>query len=197
MKKVLALAMLAGLLLTGCGGKSAQTASTPSASATPGLVSGVTVPNVVGMRLDKATDELKGLGLKVESTDTVDGKSIFLESNWQVTTQDVSPGATVAKSSRINLGVVHLTDSTPTPTPTPTPTAASVAAPPAAVVAPPVAVPVPAAPRVAPAAPAAPAAVYYANCAAAKAAGAAPMRAGAPGYRDALDRDKDGIACDK
>lgn len=39
--------------------------------------------------------------------------------------------------------------------------------------------------------------VYYKSCAEAKAAGAAPMRRGQPGYRDALDRDKDGIACDK
>ncbi|THA41079.1 hypothetical protein E6W17_04420 [Streptomyces sp. A1547] len=39
--------------------------------------------------------------------------------------------------------------------------------------------------------------VYFKSCAEAKAAGAAPMRRGQPGYRDALDRDKDGIACDK
>lgn len=45
-------------------------------------------------------------------------------------------------------------------------------------------------------APARPAA-YFANCAAARAAGAAPIRAGQPGYRPGLDRDKDGIACDK
>ncbi|MFE2549723.1 excalibur calcium-binding domain-containing protein [Streptomyces sp. NPDC059355] len=38
---------------------------------------------------------------------------------------------------------------------------------------------------------------YYKSCADAKAAGAAPMRRGQPGYREALDRDKDGIACDK
>jgi hypothetical protein len=38
---------------------------------------------------------------------------------------------------------------------------------------------------------------YYSNCAAAKAAGAAPLRRGVDGgYRKALDRDGDGIACD-
>ncbi|MEU3467648.1 excalibur calcium-binding domain-containing protein [Streptomyces sp. NPDC006687] len=42
-----------------------------------------------------------------------------------------------------------------------------------------------------------PSAVYYKNCDAAKAAGAAPIQRGQPGYREALDRDKDGIACDK
>lgn len=43
----------------------------------------------------------------------------------------------------------------------------------------------------------APAGAYYANCTEAKAAGVAPIYQGQPGYRGALDRDKDGIACDK
>ncbi|MFG2776029.1 excalibur calcium-binding domain-containing protein [Streptomyces sp. NPDC048350] len=38
---------------------------------------------------------------------------------------------------------------------------------------------------------------YYKNCDAAKAAGAAPIRRGQPGYRSGLDRDGDGIACDR
>lgn len=38
---------------------------------------------------------------------------------------------------------------------------------------------------------------YYRNCAEVKEAGAAPLRRGVDdGYRSALDRDKDGIACD-
>lgn len=41
-----------------------------------------------------------------------------------------------------------------------------------------------------------PADVYYANCTAARAAGAAPILRGQPGYRSALDRDNDGIACE-
>lgn len=40
-------------------------------------------------------------------------------------------------------------------------------------------------------------AAYYANCTEARAAGAAPMYRGEPGYRSGLDRDGDGIACDK
>jgi hypothetical protein len=39
--------------------------------------------------------------------------------------------------------------------------------------------------------------VYYANCSQARAAGAAPIRRGQPGYRRALDRDNDGIACER
>lgn len=44
--------------------------------------------------------------------------------------------------------------------------------------------------------PAAGTAVYYANCAAARAAGAAPLRAGQPGYREQMDGDRDGVACE-
>ena len=38
---------------------------------------------------------------------------------------------------------------------------------------------------------------YYANCKEARAAGAAPLYRGEPGYREKLDRDNDGIACEK
>lgn len=37
---------------------------------------------------------------------------------------------------------------------------------------------------------------YYQNCTAARAAGAAPLHIGQPGYRSALDRDHDGVACE-
>jgi hypothetical protein len=37
----------------------------------------------------------------------------------------------------------------------------------------------------------------YANCAAARAAGAAPVRRGDPGYSTRLDRDGDGIGCER
>lgn len=40
-------------------------------------------------------------------------------------------------------------------------------------------------------------AVYYANCAAVRAAGKAPLHRGQPGYRSALDRDGDGVACEE
>lgn len=39
-------------------------------------------------------------------------------------------------------------------------------------------------------------AAYYANCTDARAVGAAPLRRGQAGYRSALDRDGDGIACE-
>ncbi|WP_181762345.1 excalibur calcium-binding domain-containing protein, partial [Bacillus sp. B4EP4a] len=39
--------------------------------------------------------------------------------------------------------------------------------------------------------------VYYENCDAARSAGAAPVYKGTPGYDKHLDRDGDGIGCDK
>lgn len=44
--------------------------------------------------------------------------------------------------------------------------------------------------------PPAPVGASYANCTAARAAGAAPILRGQPGYRPALDRDGDGVACE-
>ena len=38
--------------------------------------------------------------------------------------------------------------------------------------------------------------VYYARCAEARAVGRAPIRIGEAGYRDGLDGDGDGIACE-
>ncbi len=72
---------------------------------------------------------------------------------------------------------------TATPTPTPDPVATPTAA------ATPTAVPTPTATMSAPSA-------YYANCAAVRAAGEAPLYRGQPGYRSALDRDRDGVACE-
>ncbi|UNN04868.1 excalibur calcium-binding domain-containing protein [Rhodococcus opacus] len=66
-----------------------------------------------------------------------------------------------------------------------------------------VAVAPPPAPDVIPADPPAPihtapqSSVSYASCADAKAVGAAPIYQGEPGYSTKLDRDQDGIACDK
>lgn len=39
--------------------------------------------------------------------------------------------------------------------------------------------------------------VYYKNCSAVWDAGMAPLRKGDPGYRSGLDRDGDGVACEK
>jgi len=38
---------------------------------------------------------------------------------------------------------------------------------------------------------------YFANCSEARAAGAAPVRRGQPGYGSHLDRDGDGVGCER
>ena len=48
-----------------------------------------------------------------------------------------------------------------------------------------------------PGAQATPPSVYYRNCAEARASGAAPLYRGQPGYRPELDRDGDGVACER
>ena len=82
MKKTLIFVVVAGLMLTGCGGqKSAQ--PTETATAVAAVADTVAVPGVMGLTLDKATDQLKDLGLKVEAEDSVDGKMIISEKNWR------------------------------------------------------------------------------------------------------------------
>ncbi|MCP9000383.1 excalibur calcium-binding domain-containing protein [Pseudarthrobacter sp. RMG13] len=215
MKKTLTLIVLTGLILTGCSGKQASAISSADAVA----VETVAVPDVLSLTLDKATDQLEDLGFKVEAVDTVDGKSIIIEKNWEVTSQDPSEGAQAAKGSTVHLGVKNLEKAAAEKAAADKAAADKVAAEAAAaakVVADKAAAekaaadlaaaqavkPVPVVPAPAPApAPApvvqAPAAVYYANCTAARAAGAAPIYAGTPGYGTHLDRDRDGIGCDK
>lgn len=226
MKKTLTLIVLTGLMLTGCSGKQASAISSADAVA----VETVTVPGLLSLTLDKATDQLEGLGFKVEAVDTVDGKSIIIEKNWEVTSQDPTDGAQVAKGSTVHLGVKNLekvaaekaaadkaaadkvaaeaaaaakvvADKAAAEKAAADQAAAQVAAQKAAEAAAQQAAqqaakPAPVAPAPAPAAQA-PAAVYYANCTAARAAGAAPIYAGTPGYGTHLDRDRDGIGCDK
>lgn len=231
-KKTLAVVVLAGLMLTGCGSKQEATEPASAATAVATAAAKVTVPGVVGMTLDKATEQLEDLGFKVEAKDIVDGKSIVKKSNWQVISQDPAENAQADEGSTVKLGVKSLekieaekaaaekaaADKAAAELAAAQKAAAEKAAADAAAAAQAAAeqaardaaarqaVPVPApaapvapAPAPAPAAPVAPApaAVYYANCTAARAAGAAPVYAGTPGYGKHLDRDGDGIGCDK
>lgn len=238
MKKTLSLVLLTGLLLTGCGGKQAAVQPAESATAVAVVEEALAVPDVKGLTLDKATDQLEDLGLKVEAVDAAEGKSIMLKKNWQVTSQDPAGGTSVAKGSTVKLGVTSLEKLAAEKAAAEKAAAEKVAAEKAAAekaaaekaaadqaaaekaaadkavadqaaqaaaaqaaaeqaardAAARQAVPAPAAPAVpAPAAPSA----SYANCTAARAAGAAPVYAGTPGYGKHLDRDGDGIGCDK
>ena len=231
MKASLALILLTGLMLTGCGGKQAAPQAPPTATATAvaQTTENVTVPALVNLTLDKATDQLEKLGFKVDATDTAHGKSIIVKKNWQVTTQDPANGAQAAKGSTVHLGVKNLDDAAAEKAAADKAAAEKAAAEQAAAAAKAAAdkaaadkavadqaaaakaaadqaaaaaaqkaaqAPAPA-PVAVPAAPAPAPAAYYANCSAAKAAGAAPLYRGQPGYSSSLDRDGDGVACER
>ena len=175
--------------VSGCDDSAAHEAAPASAAAT--TPAAVEVPDVVGMKGDDAADALKKAGLsKSPSYTDADGEeSVWAPGNWSVTAQDPAAGERVPADQAITLTVNH--DSADA--------AASASA---------AAEATEQAAQEEPAQPEAPAQepqsepeeqadAYYANCTEAKAAGAAPMYRGSPGYRADLDRDDDGIACDK
>ena len=232
LKKTVALAVLAGLMLTGCGGKQAATPPTATAAATAvsQTTEMVVVPGVVNLTLDKAKDQLEKLGFNVEAVDSVKGKSIMVKSNWQVISQDPANGAQAAKGSTVRLGVKNLDDVAAEKAAAEKAAADKAAAEQAAAAkaaAEKAAADKAAADQAAAAkaaadqaardaaakaaadraaaqaaqkaaqAPAPAPAASYANCTAAKNAGAAPLYRGQPGYSSALDRDGDGVACER
>lgn len=173
------------------------------------------IPNVVGQDLPAAVKTLNEAGYKSISMQDESGKSLYNSADYIVTAQDPAKGKT-ATSKTIKLTAKAKVAPTPSPSPTtkspsPTPTTTSPTPTPTSEPEPtseaPAPAPEPAQPGRQEEAPA-PAVVhqeqrapepqtYYANCAAARAAGAAPIYQGQPGYRSGLDRDGDGIACDK
>lgn len=167
------------------------------------------IPNVVGQDLPAAVKTLNEAGYKSISMQDENGKILYSSEEYVVTAQDPAKGKT-ATSKTIKLTAKAKVAPTPSPSPTtksPSPTPTTTSPTPT-----PTPEPTTEAPAPEPAQPErheeAPAPVhqeqrapepqtYYANCAAARAAGAAPIYQGQPGYRSGLDRDGDGIACDK
>lgn len=167
------------------------------------------IPNVVGQDLPAAVKTLNEAGYKSISMQDENGKILYNSEDYVVTAQDPAKGKT-ATSKTIKLTAKAKVAPTPSPSPTtksPSPTPTTTSPTPT-----PTPEPTTEAPAPEPAQPErheeAPAPVhqeqrapepqtYYANCAAARAAGAAPIYQGQPGYRSGLDRDGDGIACDK
>ena len=158
------------------------------------------IPDVVGQDLPAAVKTLNEAGYKSISMQDESGKILYNSADYVVTAQDPAKGK-VATSKPVRLTAKAKVAPTPSPSPTtkspsPTPTTTSPT---------PTPTPEPAHPERHEEAPApvhqeqrAPEPqTYYANCAAARAAGAAPIYQGQPGYRSGLDRDGDGIACDK
>ncbi|RJQ76109.1 excinuclease ABC subunit C [Pseudonocardiaceae bacterium YIM PH 21723] len=111
--------------------------------------------------------------------------------------KDVRPVVSIPSTTTTTTTTTTTRATTTTTTPPPTTTTTTVAPPPP----PPVTqAPQPVIPAPQTYVPPAPApqggSAYYANCTAAKQAGAAPLYRGQPGYRAALDRDNDGVACE-
>ena len=171
------------------------------------------IPNVVGQDLPAAVKTLNEAGYKSIMMRDENGRILYSSADYVVTAQDPAKGKT-ATSKTIWLAAKAKVTPTPTPSPTtksPSPTPTTTSPTPAPTPEPeptseaPAPAPEPAQPERHEEAPApvhqeqrAPEPqTYYANCAAARAAGAAPIYQGQPGYRSGLDRDGDGIACDK
>jgi len=219
-------------VLAGCDGAAAQ-GTTPTGAATTQAL--ITVPDVVGMKGDVATEALEKAGLtQTPSYTDVDGKeSVWKPSNWSVTAQDPVAGTQVPADQAITLTVNHDSAKAAASARASASAAAQASASAAA--------------QASASASAAAAAeeqarqeaaraaeeqaqqqaqqeaqteqsqteqsqteqsqtqeqsdesseTYYANCAEARAAGAAPIYRGEPGYRSGLDRDNDGIACER
>ena len=205
-------------VLAGCDGAAAQ-GTTPTGAATTQAL--ITVPDVVGMKGDVATEALEKAGLtQTPSYTDVDGKeSVWKPSNWSVTAQDPAAGTQVPADQAITLTVNH--DSAKA--------AASARASASAAAQASASASAAAAAEEQARQEAARAAeeqaqqqaqqeaqteqsqteqsqtqeqsdesseTYDANGAEARAAGAAPIYRGEPGYREKLDRDNDGIACE-
>lgn len=199
-----ALALVLTPALAGCDQASAK--KTASSEATTAQTT-IEVPDVVGLKGDAAVDALEKAGLTEDPTfKDVDGKeSVWKKSNWSVTAQDPAAGEQVAADREITLTVTH--DSAHAEASAKASASAAAAAAAAAEAAEKAAQEKAAqeaqqAEEAAqepeePAQPAQKPQAYYRNCAEAKAAGAAPLYQGDPGYRSALDRDHDGVACEK
>lgn len=175
------------------------------------------VPNVVGSSLPDAIQVLKTEGFGTFSVTDEHG-AVVLKSHYadgfQVTAQTPGAGVKAKVSKAVSLTVRAASTPAPlvshkpspsassSPTPSPSPSTTPTPSPEPTTMEP---SPEPSADEVveepAPEPPAqpdpAPQQAYYSSCKEAKAAGAAPLYRGDPGYRSGLDRDGDGVACEK
>ena len=200
---LIALVIALAPILAGCEDSSAHGSSSASPTATTATTPVmIEVPDVVGMKGDAAAVALKEAGLTSSPSYTdADGEdSVWNSSDWSVTSQDPAAGERVPADQAITLTVND--DSAEAAASASASASAAAAETSASAEASEQAV------QDEPAQPEEPAqrpqqdpkkstSTYYANCTEAKAAGAAPMYEGDPGYRSGLDRDHDGIACDK
>ena len=121
----IAIAVFVGLVLIGSltnpkGKDSTKETESSTTSTTTESSSGITVPNVVGMRGDEARATLEALGKVDISFKDEAGKKMVLDvTNWTVISQTPEAGATLSKDAKVTLFVHHDTDDAkPTDNPT-------------------------------------------------------------------------------
>jgi len=166
------------------------------------------VPNVVDVALPDAIQKLENSGYRNHAVVDDHGMTILeshYEDGYKVTKQD-SVGSDVPTSTTITLTVTESTIASPESTPSDAPSVTSepeVTPEPELISEEPTSEEPPAAEQAVdgptpqtPAPKKQPERAYYSNCTEAREAGVAPLHVGDPGYRPALDRDKDGVACE-
>jgi hypothetical protein len=151
--------------------------------------------DLLGKTLAEARDELAAVGFHTIAVESADGRPIAGDPASTVVAVG-GPGAVVPLSTTILLRVGDPPTAAPRVTaPVTEPPATTQADTPRAI--PPTAPP----PRPGASSPTttttATEVVYYRNCGQVRRAGAAPLHIGRPGYRPELDKDGDGVACDK
>ena len=89
-------------------------ATAPAPAATPTRPSW-TMPNLVGSNLQEAQDTIQrltnfGIALTTSHDATGAGRQQVLDRKWRVCSQNISPGATITTSTRIDFGAVKLSE---------------------------------------------------------------------------------------
>lgn len=204
--KTAVLIAASALLLVGCSGGSGGSKATPKAAAkdTPGQGGAqamVELPDLTGKDLAAATAAAKQLGFTSIAYHDAVGKNRtpVADKSWKVCDQTPKPGPSSVQD-KVDFGAVPSKENCiaqPTESavkPSSTPTRVTV---PSGGATTPRSEPTRSDPRPTTKNPFPTAFVFYRNCAEVRAAGAAPLHAGQPGYSRMLDRDGDGVACDR
>ena len=102
--------------LSSCSSSPSQQSSTP-ASPTASTDSWI-MPDLVGSNLQNAQDEIQrltnfGITITFSHDATGAGRHQIIDTNWKVCTQNVAPGSTIDRSTRIDFGAVKLEERCP------------------------------------------------------------------------------------
>ena len=104
---VVVILALLGLVLTGCDPQDETDTAT-----------GDVIVDVQGMTLGDAKDALEPIGLEVETSDiTGEDRSVFIEQNWIVASQDPAAGEPVGDHTTITLTIGKEDETSPAPEP--------------------------------------------------------------------------------